>query len=131
MAKTISKSQQAYYTLYKSSSRWAANRKKKLQAQLKLQPNNKNIEAALGNISYRRGTPKTQVWSHTAIRLAKLFKEFTGKASVDLISSNPKIQSAALQYFNPTREFKNLPQGKVSFSLGARAHDKHGNLVWN
>lgn len=125
MAKTVSKSKQAYYTQYKNSSRWAANRKRKLERQLKLQPGNeKQIQAAIGNISYRRATPKNPQWSHSAIRIAKLFKEFTGRASVDLFSSNPKTQAAALQYYNPDRVWHNLPQGKVDFSLGARALNK-------
>lgn len=131
MAKTVSKSKQAYYTQYKSSSKWASNRKRRLERELKRNPNNaEQIKAAIGNISYRRGTPKTQVWSHSAIRIAKLFKYFSGRASVDLFSSNPKVQAQALQAFNPDRQFTDLPNDKVSFSLAARAHDKLGRLVW-
>lgn len=132
MAKTASKSKQAYFTQYKSSSRWAANRKRKLERQLKLQPGNaEQIKSAIGRISYRRGTPKAPQWSHNAIRIAKLFKYFTGQAPIALFSSNPKLQAAALQYHNPSRVFDNLPEGKVSFSLAARAHDKQGKLVWS
>lgn len=130
MAKTISKSKQAYYTQYKSSSRWATNRKKKLERVKKQQPNNQQIDKAIGNISYRRGTPKTQVWSHSAIRIAKLFKEFTGRAPVELFSSNPTVQARAIQSFDPNRVFVGVPEGKVNFSLAARAHDKQGRLVW-
>lgn len=132
MAKTTSKSKQSYYTQYKSTSRWAANRKRKLERQLKLQPGNEEqIKKAIGNIAYRRATPKGRVWAHSHRRIAQLFKMFAGKASIDLFSSNPKVQSAALQYINPNRVFHNLPEGKVSFSLAARAHDKWGNLVWS
>ena len=127
---SVSKSKQAYSALYKSSTRWATNRKIKLTRLLKQQPNNEQIKDALANIKYRRHTPSTKtVWSHGNIRLAKLFKEFTGRASVELFSSNPKVQSAALAY-RPNWENVKVIEGKVSFSLGARAHDSKGNLVW-
>jgi hypothetical protein len=127
---TASKSRQNYATLYKSSTRWATNRKIKLTRALKQQPNNEQIKEALANIKYRRHTPNTKtVWSHGNIRIAKLFKEFTGHASADLFSSNPKVQSAALAY-RPNTEKLKVIDGKVSFSLGARAHDSKGNLIW-
>lgn len=106
-----------------------ANRKKKLLKLLKQQPNNEQIKDALVNIRYRRKTPKTQEWSKTDIHIAKLFKMFSGRADWDLFSSNPKVQAAALA-MHSTKSFANLPEGKVSFLLGARAHDKYGNLVW-
>lgn len=131
MAKTTSKSKTSYYSLYKTSSRWSSNRKRKLERQLKLQPGNEQqIKAAIGNISYRRGTPKNRVWSASARRTARLFKQFAGYAPINLFSSNPKVQASALQYHNPERVFNDLPEGKVSFSLAARAHDKQGNPVW-
>ena len=106
-----------------------ANRKRKLLKLLKQQPNNEQIKDALVNIKYRRKTPKTQEWSKSDIQTAKLFKEFTGRADWDLFSSNPKVQAAAIA-MHSTKTFVNLPEGKVSFLLGARAHDKYGNLVW-
>ena len=106
-----------------------ANRKRKLLKLLKQQPNNEQIKDALTNIKYRRKTPKTQEWSKSAIQMAKLFKLFTGRADWDLFSSNPKVQAAALAVHSK-KDFSKLPEGKVSFSLGARAHDKYGNLVW-
>jgi hypothetical protein len=127
---SVSKSKQVYATLYKSSTRWATNRKIKLTRALKQQPNNEQIKDALANIKYRRHTPNGKtVWSHSNIRLAKLFKEFTGRASADLFSSNPKVQAAALAYRPDANNLKVI-EGKVSFSLGARAHDSKGNLVW-
>jgi hypothetical protein len=106
-----------------------ANRKTKLLKLLKQQPNNKQIETALANIKYRRKKPNSQEWSKTDIKLAQLFKQFTGRADWDLFSSNPKVQAAALAVHSK-KSFNNLPEGKVSFSLGARAHDKYGNLIW-
>jgi hypothetical protein len=127
---SVSKSKQAYSALYKSSTRWATNRKIKLTRVLKQQPNNEQIKDALANIKYRRHTPNAKtVWSHGNIRLDKLFKEFTGRASADLFSSNPKVQAGALAY-RPNWENVKVIEGKVSFSLGARAHDSKGNLVW-
>ena len=127
---SVSKSKQAYSALYKSSTRWATNRKIKLTRLLKQQPNNEQIKDALANIKYRRHTPISKtVWSHGNIRIAKLFKEFTGRASADLFSSNPKVQAGAITY-RPDWDRVKVIEGKVSFSLGARAHDAKGNLVW-
>lgn len=127
---SVSKSKQAYSALYKSSTRWATNRKIKLTRTLKHQPNNEQVKDALANIKYRRHTPNSKtVWSHGNIRLAKLFKEFTGRASADLFSSNPKVQAAALSY-RPDPDKLKVIEGKVNFSLGARAHDSKGNLIW-
>jgi len=130
MASSGSKAKQAYATLYKSSTRWATNRKIKLTRILKQQPNNEQIKDALANIKYRRHTPTTKtVWSHSNIRVAKLFKEFTGRASADLFSSNPKVQFAALMY-RPDADKWGVIEGRVNFSLGARAHDAKGNFIW-
>ena len=124
------KARQAYAALYKSSTRWATNRKIKLTRVLKQQPNNEQIKDALANIKYRRKTPTTKtVWSHDNIRIAKLFKEFTGRASADLFSSNPKVQSGALAYRRDWDKVRVI-EGKVNFSLGARAHDSKGNFIW-
>ena len=116
-------------TASKSSGTMEANRKRKLLKLLKQQPNNEQIKDALVNIKYRRKAPKTQEWSKSDIQTAKLFKQFTGRADWDLFSSNPKTQAAAIA-MHSTKPFSNLPEGKVSFLLGARAHDKYGNLVW-
>lgn len=116
-------------TSAKGSSTAEINRKRKLLKQLKLQPNNEQLKDALTNIKYRRKTPKGQEWSKTQIHIAKLFKQFTGRADWDLFSSNPKVQAAAIA-MHSKKDFSNLPQGKVSFTLGARAHDGQGNLVW-
>lgn len=113
----------------KSAGTMEANRKRKLLKLLKQQPNNEQIKDALTNIKYRRKTPKNKEWSKTDIQTAKLFKLFTGRADWDLFSSNPKVQAAAIA-MHSQKDFRNLPEGKVSFSLGARAHDKYGNLVW-
>ena len=113
----------------KSAGTMEANRKRKLLKLLKQQPNNEQIKDALVNIKYRRKTPKNKEWSKTDIQTAKLFKQFTGRADWDLFSSNPKVQAAAIA-MHSKKDFRNLPEGKVSFLLGARAHDKYGNLVW-
>ena len=75
MAKSTSKSRQAYYALYKASNRWKTNRERKLLRALKRNPNNKQIEQALDNISYRRKTPgKVGAWSSTKRYEAQLTK---------------------------------------------------------
>lgn len=129
MAKSTSKSKQGYYSNYKANSRWKTNRERKLKKLMLLQPNNTQLAEALKNISYRRRTPGTTgSWSKTNIHVAKLFKMFTGIASHDLFSSNEKVRSIALSL----RGNRQIPKidGKVNFSLAARAHDRQGNLVW-
>ena len=109
--------------------RTQANRKRRLQRTLKQQPDNLQVQNALLEVGRQRKAPITKQWSHTAIRLAKLFKEFTGRAPKELFSSNPKVQQAAMSTPS-TKLFLNLPQGKVDFSIGARAFMRE-NKVWN
>lgn len=130
MAKSGSKSQDGYYSSYKASSKWLSNRKRRLEKLLKTQPNNEQIKDALKNLKYRRKVPVGKsIWSHSNIRLARLFKLFTGFASHDLFSSNPQVQASALIARRDSTKYK-VPEGKVNFSLGARAHDSKGNLIW-
>lgn len=109
MAKTRSKHQKDLYASYKASNRQAVNRKRKLTKLLKEFPNNEQIAAALKNISYRRRTPKTSVWSHTSKAWAQTKKLF--KAPAD---------------FQATK----VVESKM-FQLRARAKDDQGNYVWN
>jgi hypothetical protein len=109
--------------------RTQANRKRRLQRTLKAQPNNVQVQNALLEVGSKRKAPTNPQWSHSAIRLAKLFKEFTGRAPKELFSSNPKVAQAAMTVPS-TKEFVNLPKGKVDFSIGARAFMREGK-TWN
>lgn len=109
--------------------RTQANRKRRLQRTLKAQPNNQQVQNALLEVGRQRKAPVTPQWSHTAIRLAKLFKEFSGRAPKELFSSNPKVQQAAMT-MPSTKQFVGLPQAKVDFSIGARAFMREGK-TWN
>lgn len=109
--------------------RTQANRKRRLTKLLKQQPNNKQLQNAVLETGQVRKKPNTRQWSHGNIRLAKLFKEFTGRAPKELFSSNPKVQQAALSAPS-TKVFDNLPLGKVDFSIGARAFMRE-NKTWN
>ena len=109
--------------------RTQANRKRRLTKLLKSQPNNVQLQNAVLESGQVRKKPVTPQWSHTAIRLAKLFKLFRGSAPKELFSSNPKVQQAALSTPG-TKQFVNLPQGKVDFSLGARAFMRKAS-TWN
>jgi hypothetical protein len=109
--------------------RTQANRKRRLQQLLKQQPNNKQLQNALLETGQTRKKPVTPQWSHGNIRLAKLFKYFRGSAPKELFSSNPKVQQAALATPS-TKQFINLPVGKVDFSLGARAFMRKAS-TWN
>ena len=116
-----SKTRENYFAQYKSSQKWKANREAKLLRQLKLQPgNSEQIEAAIGNLVYRRQTPQTPTWSHTMIREAKLFKEFSGSAPIECWSSNAQIKANALAKLGKDFSQVELPQGKVDFSIGYR-----------
>jgi hypothetical protein len=111
------------------SNRWEINRKRKLEKQLKLQPNNEQVKMALLNIRRRRKTPNTQEWSKSWIRMAKLFKMFAGRFDRDIMSSNQLVAAAALQ--KPSKVATNYKQVATSdknfFSIAARL--KGGNLV--
>lgn len=127
--KSSSKSQEAYYSMYKTSQRWKSNRERRLKKLLQQHPNNKQIAQAIKDLSYRRKTPGTVgSWSKTNIYIAKLFKEFVGRVDKDIFSSNPKLQAPALMLHG--KQPIKSPAGKVDFTLAARAHDKRGSLVW-
>lgn len=109
--------------------RTQANRKRRLLQLIKVQPNNVQVQNALLDTKSKRKAPINPQWSHSDIRLAKLFKEFSGRAPKELFSSNPKVQQAAMS-MPSTRVYTNLPQGKVDFSIGARAFIREGS-TWN
>lgn len=100
-----------------------ANRKLRLQRTVKTQPNNSQAAVALSEgRGHKRKTPKNPYWSHTMISEAKLFKEFTGRMDINIFSSTEATRSNARLHI--TREDWSqvkLPEGKVDFSLGARA----------
>lgn len=122
-----SKTRENYFAQYKSTNRWKSNREARLLRELKRNPGNAaQIEAAIGNLVYRRQTPTTPQWSHTMIREAKLFKEFCGSAPIQCWSSNPKAREAALAKLGRDWSQVALPQGKVDFSLAYRIANPAG-----
>lgn len=109
--------------------RTQANRKRRLERTLKQQPNNQQVKDALLETGSQRKAPKSPQWSKGNIRLAKLFKYFSGRAPKELFSSNPKVAQAALS--TPSNKvFVNLPQGKPDFTLAARAFIRK-DAAWN
>lgn len=110
-----SKSNEAYFTRYKTQGIYAKNRRKRLERAQKEQPNNSQIATALKELgSYRRGTPKVSKWNATSIAqvmLAKLFKVPDQPVSSKKTHAFPK-------------------KLRSDFSIASRAHDKQGNLVW-
>lgn len=106
-----------------AGNRIEANRKKRLERTVKAQPNNAIAAAALSeNRGHKRKTPKNPYWSHTMIREAKLFKEFTGRMDINIFSSIESTRANARLHLsrNDWSQVK-LPEGKVDFSIGARA----------
>lgn len=131
------KSKTAYFARYTANKVYAENRRKKLERALKKHPNNKQIELALKNISYRRDAPKAEVWSHSDIATAKLFKKFTGKFHrgvlvnpSDTKSSEKFSADSKTRNVNIFEHFKAPTFNQNSmFSLKERAHS-NGVRVW-
>lgn len=124
MAIKTSKSSTNHFATYKTSKRWEANRKRRLERALKQQPNNEQIKSALkGGMVYRRKTPTTRTWSHTWIRAAKLIKQVTGKFDPQIMSSNPETARNALQRATCHESHKPIPNPfKSMFSIEARLY---------
>lgn len=103
-----------------------ANRKRRLTRTLKQQPNNEQVQLALSEPrGHKRKTPKNPYWSHTMIREAKLFKEFTGKMDINIFSSTEATRTnARLHTTRIDWSQVKLPEGRVDFSIGARAFGK-------
>jgi hypothetical protein len=121
MAIKTSKSQTNYYALYKTTRKWEANRKRRLEKTLRAQPNNKQVQAALKSIVYRRRTPTNRVWSASWIRAAKIIKLFEGRFDPQIMSSNPDIARSAMQKNSQNKDFVLPPvTTKNYFSLEAR-----------
>ena len=116
---------------YKTSRRWEANRRRKLERQLKLNPNNAvQIEAALKNIVYRRKTPTNRTWSSTRRQTAILYKRFTGKVNMDIFSNNEKLSGPALMTHG-TFKINSTGRNDRMFALGTRAkHAGTDTLAW-
>lgn len=127
MAGKSSKSQEGYYSSYKSSQKWKSNRERRLLKLMKEHPNNKQIPEALANLKYRRRKPDTRMWSKTNKRLAQLIKKFTGSCPHAVFSSNPKVAEAAMASLRNTFDERKMPQGKVSFKLGDRVFTRKTN----
>jgi hypothetical protein len=113
----------------KTNNSTEANRKRRLERTIKAQPNNEQAKMALKDSKSKRKAPNKREWSHSARRLAQIFKLFTGKAPKELFSTNRTIQEDALRTISGPSTV-NLVPGKVDFSIRARAHDKQGNLAW-
>ena len=105
--KSRSAHQGGLYKVYQTQNRQALNRKRKLERALKAAPNNEQIVAALKAIKYRRGTPKTSVWSHTSKAWAQMKKSFA------VVPGTKGVKVSE----------------KEMFKLRARAHDREGNLL--
>jgi hypothetical protein len=112
-----------------TNNRTEANRRRRLERTIKAQPNNEQAKRALGDSKNKRKAPTVPYWTHTMIREAKLFKQFTGKMDINVFSSNETIRANARLHLNSGNQTK-LFNTKVNFTLGARAHDSQGNLIW-
>lgn len=117
-----SKARENYFAHYKSSMKWKTNREARLLRALNRSPGNQEqIETALSVMVYRRKTPNAPQWSSTMRKQAALLKEFCGSAPIACWSSNPKVREAAFARLGRDWSQHKLPEGKVDFSLAARA----------
>lgn len=107
--KSRSKHQEGLYKAYQAQNRQAANRKRKLTRLAKEFPANEQIVVALKNIKYRRKTPNSPQWSHTAKAWAQMKADFA----------------------KPNHGTQRKVNEKDMFKLRARAHDKEGNMIWS
>lgn len=88
MARSVSKTRQNAYSLYKTSQRWKLNRERKLLKLIKLYPNNKQLQIALANVKYRRHAPKSSMWTSSTKQAAQLIKEFKIKSPTRVKAKN-------------------------------------------
>lgn len=115
---------------YKNLKRWETNRKRRLENLLLKNPDNKEVELAIKNIRWRRGTPVNPFWSSTRRRIAGLFKRYTGHVNMDIFSNNEKVAGPALMVAGPYSKMRYPSvQEKTMFSIGVRA--KTGAQQWN
>lgn len=124
MATKSSSSAERYYSAYKSNKTWEVNRKARLQRTQKAQPLNEQVAQALKGMVYRRKTPTKSMWSHSAKAAAQLYKQFSGRFDMNILSSDPKLQHAATQ-IPSKREIvavANTSQYASFFAMGARIH---------
>lgn len=130
--KSGSAGRKAKAAVYKTARRWETNRKRKLERQLKLNPNNAvQIEAALKNIVYRRRTPVNRTWSSTRRQTAVLYKRFTGAVNMDMFSNNEKLSGPALMTHGKFKVVKSTGRTDRMFALGTRAkHAGTETLAW-
>ena len=130
--KSRSKTAEGNSSVYKTSRRWESNRKRKLAKVLKEQPNNEQVKLAMKSMVYRRRVPTNRMWPSSWIRIAKLFKEFSGRFDPAIMSSNPETARTALQAINykvqPAKKGIILPMSeKLFFHLGSRLNMRKGN----
>lgn len=108
------------------SKTWETNRIRKLNKQIKLQPNNKNLPLALSNISYRRKKPNKREWSKSWKRMAQLFKLFSGVFDRGIMSSNKDEANAAL-FKTKINDIQIIKKTNITdknyFALSARLHN--------
>lgn len=127
MAKAQSSSKKAQSAAY--TQRYTKNRERKLKRALKRNPENTQIQEALKNIHYRRKDPKSPQWSRKNKAIAQLLKWVTGAMDANCFNSNPLVASQTTSSLG-----RNLPKlaslGRVSFTLGARAHNSDGTPTW-
>lgn len=116
---------------YKTTKRWERNRKARLLKLMEENPNNKQLSAALDNVSYRRKTPTVRFWNKNHIALAMRFKKFVGKFHIEILNKNEKVSGPALMLAGKHSKIRYpSPHEKIMFQLGTRAHDSWGRAVW-
>lgn len=116
---------------YKANKTWEKNRLRKLRKALKSHPNNEQILTALKGVVYRRRTPTVRTWPKSKIRIAVLYKAFSGRVDPMIFNNQEKVAAAAqLGHRMKWTDYKApAVNEKTMFTLGARAHT--GAQQWN
>lgn len=121
-SKRAGKAHSGGYTRYKTANKETINRIARLTKLAKENPNNEQIPLAIKNVVHRRKTPATPYWKSSTIRIARIFKQFTGKFDKNYFSTDVELFNAALRAKDENK-FKNSkvlnPKGSM-FSMGAR-----------
>ncbi len=108
----------------------AANRIKRLQRTLKVQPENQQVIDALKTTKMSRTKPKVPQWSSYTIGIAKMMRKVRGAFDKDIFSKSPEVADFALRKHAAFQAsvFKKMEMPKNPFSIKTQIL---GNIAWS
>jgi preprotein translocase subunit Sss1 len=123
MAKKTSNSKKNAYSRYKAMQTGTANKKARLEKELKKNPDNEQVKQALKTVGgWGRKKPTKSEWSKTTRSTAKLMKEVYGKCDNRIFSPNKETRDAGFAALSVTvQKEANKPKLKEFYSIASRA----------